>query len=32
MPPREYLPIFWGDDELALLQGTELEGCADEDR
>jgi hypothetical protein len=32
MPAREYLPVFWGDAELAELAGTELEGCADEDR
>jgi len=25
LPPREYLPLFWGDAELALLRGTELE-------
>ncbi|KAF8061932.1 davT [Scenedesmus sp. PABB004] len=32
LPPREYLPLFWAPDELALLQGTALEGAADEDR
>lgn len=24
LPEREYLPVFWGPEELALLQGTEL--------
>jgi SET domain-containing protein 6 len=32
LPPREYVPLFWSDDELALLEGTELEGRAVEDR
>ena len=32
MPSREYLPIFWNDDELALLKGTELEERAVADR
>ena len=32
LPAREYLPIFWQQDELALLQGTELAGKADADR
>ena len=25
-PPREYLPLFWSDSQLELLQGTELGG------
>ncbi|KAG1672800.1 hypothetical protein FOA52_002788 [Chlamydomonas sp. UWO 241] len=32
LPPREYVPLFWSDEELALLEGTELEGRALEDR
>lgn len=32
MPAREYIPVFWGEEEEGWLQGTELEGCADEDR
>ena len=32
LPPREYLPLFWQESELALLQGTELVGKANEDR
>lgn len=32
LPPREHLPLFWSDAELALLGGTELDGKAAEDR
>ncbi|DBA84491.1 TPA: hypothetical protein ACH3X1_006110 [Trebouxia sp. C0004] len=32
LPSREYLPLFWQEGELALLQGTELAGKADADR
>lgn len=32
LPSREYLPLFWQEEELALLQGTELAGKADADR
>ena len=32
LPAREYLPIFWQDDELSMLQGTELDGKANADR
>ncbi|DBA97673.1 TPA: hypothetical protein ACH3X3_012565 [Trebouxia sp. C0006] len=32
LPLREYLPLFWQEGELALLQGTELAGKADADR
>ncbi|DBA79474.1 TPA: hypothetical protein ACH3X2_007744 [Trebouxia sp. C0005] len=32
LPSREYLPLFWQEIELALLQGTELSGKADADR
>lgn len=31
LPAREYLPIFWSPEELALLQGSELEGRPEED-
>ncbi|PRW44560.1 ribosomal lysine N-methyltransferase 3 [Chlorella sorokiniana] len=31
-PPREYLPLFWSDAQLALLQGTELDGRVEADR
>jgi hypothetical protein len=31
LPPREYIPIFWSREELRLLQGTELEGRAQDD-
>lgn len=30
--PRERLPMFWREDEEALLRGTELEGAPGEDR
>jgi hypothetical protein len=26
LPAREYLPVYWSDQQLQLLQGTELEG------
>ena len=32
LPPREYLPLFWSDDQLALLAGTELEAKVQADR
>jgi hypothetical protein len=32
LPCREYLPIFWSDAELDMLQGTALEGRAAGDR
>ncbi|KAI8472158.1 MAG: hypothetical protein J3K34DRAFT_519919 [Monoraphidium minutum] len=32
LPAREYLPLFWEHAELALLEGTELEGAVEEDR
>ena len=32
LPAREYVPIFWQDDELSMLQGTELDGRAIADR
>jgi hypothetical protein len=32
MPSREYLPIFWSDEELELLKGTEIEERTLEDR
>jgi len=32
LPQREYLPLFWTDEELELLQGTELDGTILEDR
>lgn len=32
LPAREYLPIFWSDEELELLEGTELESKAEADR
>lgn len=32
LPAREYVPIFWQDDELSMLQGTELDGRAVADR
>jgi hypothetical protein len=32
LPRREYLPLFWGEGELALLEGTGLAGGALEDR
>jgi hypothetical protein len=31
LPRREYLPIFWSAEELALLQGSEVEGRPQED-
>jgi hypothetical protein len=31
LPAREYIPIFWSRQELALLQGTDLEGRAEAD-
>eukprot|EP00879_Flechtneria_rotunda_P025114 GHRR01026673.1.p1 GENE.GHRR01026673.1~~GHRR01026673.1.p1 ORF type:complete len:166 (+),score=26.70 GHRR01026673.1:2253-2750(+) len=32
LPSREYLPMFWTDEELSLLAGTALEGKSQEDR
>lgn len=32
MREREYLPIFWSEEELKQLQGTEVSGCTDSDR
>mmetsp|Transcript_31520 Transcript_31520/g.89487 ORF Transcript_31520/g.89487 Transcript_31520/m.89487 type:complete len:145 (+) Transcript_31520:40-474(+) len=32
MPSREYLPIFWTDEELETLKGTELEDRVAKDR
>ena len=32
MPSREYLPIFWTDEELETLKGTELEERCSKDR
>lgn len=32
MPGREYLPIFWGEEEMARLKGTDIEGAAAADR
>ena len=32
LPPREYIPLFWSESELELLQGTELEERAAQDR
>lgn len=32
LPQCEYLPMFWTEQELELLKGTTLEGCADDDR
>ena len=32
LPPREYLPLFWSEEQLALLQGTELEAKVQADR
>jgi hypothetical protein len=30
IPHREYIPIFWTEEELAFLEGTELEDVVDE--
>jgi len=32
MPHREYIPVFWSEEELDLLQGTDIEECADADQ
>lgn len=32
MPEREYLPIFWTPEELALLRGTEIAAQVEQDR
>ncbi len=32
MKDGEYLPIFWSEEELKQLQGTEVCGCVDQDR
>ncbi len=32
LPKREYVPIFWSEEELELLEGTELEGRTERER
>ena len=32
LPRREYLPVFWTEEELMQLQGTEAAGKAEADR
>ena len=32
LPAREYLPVFWSEEELELLEGTEAEGQPHADR